>query len=95
MQVTAILALLALLLPVVAGVLLARARPQLGAPFAALLASLPLLLAFALLALSLQSGGEKAPFGLAAVLVFGTIALLCGFGLGMVGHMLGLRSARK
>ena len=72
----------------------ARQKPALAAPLAALLASVPLLLAYAGLVVFLKSIAQQAPFGLAALLVFGLICLLCGFGLGMVGHMLGARRGR-
>ncbi|MFC3097588.1 hypothetical protein [Alteraurantiacibacter palmitatis] len=89
----ALLILLALAMPVAAGFALARKRPAMAAFTAALLASLPLLAVFALLVASFVSSGNAAPFGVAAALVFGVMALLCGFGLGMVGHMLGQRRA--
>lgn len=94
MQLTLLLCLLALSLPIFTGFGMARARPDTSAPVAALLASVPLLLAFLALAWSLQAGGEKAAYGLAAVLVFGTMALLCGFGLGMLGHTFGTRRSK-
>lgn len=81
-------------LPVLAGFLLARHRPAMPAPFAAIVSAIPLLAAFGLLVGYLQGSGTTAPFGLAAILVFGTICLLCGFGLGMVGHMLGNRRGK-
>ena len=89
-----LLFLLVLLLPVIAGFAIARALPATGAPVAALLASTPLLLAFVALAWWLLTAGEQAPYGFAAVIVFGTMALLCGFGLGMLGHMFGARRGK-
>jgi len=85
---------LAFALPVLAGLTLARLRPAMAAPFAASLASVPLLVAFGVLVATLQANDTVAPFGLLAVVVFGTMALLCGFGLGMVGHMLGSRRGK-
>lgn len=82
---------LAFALPLLAGFGLARLRPAMPAPFAALLAAVPMLAAFALLVAMLWASGSVAPFGVLAVAVFGTMALLCGFGLGMVGHLLGSR----
>jgi hypothetical protein len=82
---------LAFALPLLAGFALARLRPAMPAPFAAMLAALPMLAAFGLLVAVLQASSSVAPFGVLAVVVFGTMALLCGFGLGMVGHMLGAR----
>ncbi|MFC3101104.1 hypothetical protein [Altererythrobacter lauratis] len=87
----ALMILLALCLPVGAGFWLARKRPAMPAFTAALLASLPLMAVFGLLVASFVSSGNSAPFGVAAALVFGTMALLCGFGLGMVGHKMGQR----
>jgi hypothetical protein len=85
---------LAFALPVLAGLALARLRPAMAAPFAASLSAVPLLVAFGVLVSALQASGSVAPFGLLAVVVFGTMALLCGFGLGMVGHMLGSRRGK-
>jgi hypothetical protein len=82
---------LAFALPVLTGFVIARLRPAMPAPFVAMLSAGPLLVAYGLLIAYLISGGVSAPFGLAAVAVFGTMALLCGFGLGMVGHLLGNR----
>ncbi len=81
-------------LPVLAGFGLARHRPAMPAHFAAIISAVPLLAAFGLLIGLLQGSGTAAPFELAAILVFGTICLLCGFGLGMVGHMLGNRRGK-
>jgi hypothetical protein len=86
-----ILAILAFGTSVATGFALARLKPAMSAPLAALLASVPLLLAFGVLALFLTTLAQQAPFGMAALLVFGLICLLCGFGLGMVGHMFGAR----
>lgn len=86
-----ILAILAFGASVATGFALARLKPALSAPLAALLAAVPLLLAFGVLALFLATLAQQAPFGMAALAVFGLICLLCGFGLGMVGHMLGAR----
>ena len=82
---------LAFALPMLAGFGIARLRPAIPAPFAAMFAAVPMLAAFSLLVALLQASGNVAPFGFLAVAVFGTMALLCGFGLGMVGHMLGAR----
>lgn len=94
MHFTLLLALLAFLASALTGFLLARLKPTLASPLAALLASIPLLLTFGVLAAFLNAMAQQAPFGLAALLVFGLICLLCGFGLGMVGHMLGSRRGR-
>ena len=91
----ALLVLIALVLPVAAGFVLARKRPTMPAFTASLVASLPLLAIFGLLVADFATGDAEAPFGLAAALVFGTMALLCGFGLGMVGHMLGQKRPEK
>lgn len=90
-----ILALITVLLPVATGYALGRCRPALSALLVSLLSSLPLVLAFGLLVMALAGGEYAAPFGLAAAVVFGLVALLCGFGLGMVGHMLATRRASK
>lgn len=94
MHFTVLLIGLAFLSSVGTGYALARQKPAMAAPLAALLASVPLLLAYAGLTVFLKSIAQQAPFGLAALLVFGLICLLCGFGLGMVGHMLGSRRGR-
>lgn len=86
-----ILAVLAFLSSVATGFALARRKPALSAPLAALVSAVPLLLAFGILAAFLTTLAQQAPFGVAALLVFGLVTLLCGFGLGMVGHMLGAR----
>lgn len=85
------LALIAFALPVLAGFAIARLRPAMPAPFVAMLSAAPLLGAYGLFIAYLLSGGVSAPFGIAAAAVFGTMVLLCGFGLGMVGHLLGNR----
>jgi hypothetical protein len=86
-----ILLAVAFALPVLAGYGMARLRPTMAPPIAALLAAIPLLAAFGILAAFLLTLAQQAPFGMAALVVFGMIFLLCGFGLGMVGHMLGMR----
>jgi amino acid permease len=91
MHFSLILLALALLSSVATGFALARVRPALAPPLAALLAAIPLVAAFGILAAFLSTLAQQAPLGLAALLVFGLICLLCGFGLGMVGHMLGSR----
>ncbi|MCL6251829.1 hypothetical protein M3P36_12355 [Altererythrobacter sp. KTW20L] len=82
---------LAFALPLLAGFAFARLRPAMPAPFAAMLAAVPMLAAFGLLVAVLHASDSAAPFGTLAVVVFGSMALLCGFGLGMVGHLLGAR----
>ncbi|TIX50293.1 hypothetical protein [Alteraurantiacibacter aquimixticola] len=71
------------------------------------IAALPMGVTFLLFALWLQSTvraepcvagqacTDPTPFGLAALLVWGIVALLCGFGMGMVGHALGSKRHRK
>lgn len=95
MHFAVLLIALAFLSSVAAGYWLARRKPSLAAPLAALLAAVPLLLAFGVLVYFLTTLAQQAPFGLAALLVFSLICLLCGFGLGMVGHLLGQKAGSR
>lgn len=92
MAVTLILLLLAFLAPVLAGFALARLRPQMSGFGAALVAALVLLAAFLAYSgyLAQHSTGQT-PLALPALLVFGLIAWLMGFGLAFFGHSLGRR----
>ena len=75
-------------LPVATGFALARRR-HLAPAKAALLASVPMVAAFLALAAYLGSTEQAAPYWLAALVIFGLISLLIGFGLGMLGHAIG------
>ncbi len=94
--------LLALAMPVWLGWLLARLFPAWAPGQAAGLASISLLLCFLWAAAAFYAAvepascgdepcGDVAPYGLAALLIFGAVSLLVGFGLGLIGHWLGRR----
>lgn len=93
MALALILLTLALAAPVLAGFALARLRPQLSGFAAGLWASLVLLALFLAYCahLSVESAGQDTPLALPALLVFGVIAWLMGFGLAFFGHSLGRR----
>ncbi|MEO5706623.1 MAG: hypothetical protein ABIT10_05455 [Alteraurantiacibacter sp.] len=91
---SALLFLAVLALPLLAGFALARARPQMSGFRAGLCASLVLLAAFLAYCWHLAGGqgaGQTTPLALPALLVFGLIAWLMGFGLAFFGHSLGRR----
>lgn len=73
-------------LPVLAGFALTRKHPRLAAWKIAALGALPMVLCFCALVAYLASSGIDAPYGLASAMVFGVMAALVGFGLGMVGQ---------
>ena len=92
MAVTLILLLLAFLAPMACGFALARLRPQMSGFAAALVAALALLAAFLALSWYLAAHStEQTELALPALLVFGLIAWLMGFGLAFFGHSLGKR----
>lgn len=92
MALTLILLALAFAAPLMAGFALARLRPQLSGFAAALRAALVLLALFLGYSwyLAEHSAGET-PLAVPALLVFGLIAWLMGFGLAFFGHSLGKR----
>ncbi|MES2698117.1 MAG: hypothetical protein V4647_00710 [Pseudomonadota bacterium] len=86
--------LVALLLPLLAGFVLARRYPQMSGFRAGLWASTALLAAFLAYAgylAMMQPPGQTTPYAVPALLVFGLIAWLMGFGLAFFGHSLGKR----
>lgn len=93
MALTLILLALAFAAPLLAGFALARLRPQMSGFSAGLWASLVLLAVFLAYSwyLAVQSAGQETPLALPALLVFGLIAWLMGFGLAFFGHSLGRR----
>lgn len=93
MAVTLILLTIAFAAPLLAGFALARLRPQLSGFAAGLWASLVLLAAFLAYSgyLAANSAGQDTPLALPALLVFGLIAWLMGFGLAFFGHSMGRR----
>ncbi len=93
---SALLFLAVLALPLLAGFALARVRPQMSGFQAGLWASLVLLaafLAYAWYLASEQGACQTTPLALPAMLVFGLIAWLMGFGLAFFGHSLGKQTA--
>lgn len=92
MAATLILLLLSFLAPMGCGLTLARLRPQMSGFAAALVAALALLAAFLAYAWYLAAHSTAhTPLALPALLVFGLIAWLMGFGLAFFGHSLGRR----
>ncbi len=93
MALTVILLTMAFAAPLLAGLALARLRPQLSGFAAGMWASLVLLAIFLAYSgyLAAGSAGQETPLALPALLVFGVIAWLMGFGLAFFGHSLGRR----
>ena len=86
--------LLVMLLPLLAGFALARVRPQMSGFRAGLWASLVMLgtfLAYCGYLAASQPPGQTTPYAVPAIIVFGVIAWLMGFGLAFFGHSLGRR----
>lgn len=86
--------LVALALPLLAGFAMARRFPQMSGFRAGLWASTALLaafLAYACYLASVQQHGQTTPYAVPALIVFGLIAWLMGFGLAFFGHSLGKR----
>ena len=86
--------IVAFALPLASGFVLARLRPAMPGFTAGLWSMLPLLIAFlAYAGVLAATTRDQAPsaYALPALLVFGTVAALLGFGLGFFGHMLGRR----
>ncbi len=88
-------AVLAFGLPVVVGLVMASRRPESGPFVASGLAALPTGVVFLFLAYSLRETAEAAPYWVWALIVWGIVALLCGFGLGMVGHAMGSKKREE
>jgi hypothetical protein len=88
-------AVLAFGLPVAVGFVMARRRPVSGPFVASGLAALPAGAIFLIVAFSLRATADAAPYWAWGLIVWGIVALLCGFGLGMVGHALGSKSRNK
>lgn len=92
-------------LPIVVGFALARRKPDWGPFRVSFLSSLPLGVCFIVGALLLRMTVEApvcseppcvdpAPLYFWAMLIWGIVALLVGFGLGMVGHALGAKKRK-
>lgn len=93
-MVSALVFLAVLALPLLAGFVLARTRPLMSGFQAGMWASLVLLAAFLAYAWYLAEvlgADQTTPLALPALLVFGLIAWLMGFGLAFFGHSLGRR----
>lgn len=93
-------------LPMLVGFMLARRKPGWGPFRVSFLSSLPMGLMFLLGAVLLRFTVENppcaeppcadtAPLYFWALLIWGIVALLVGFGLGMVGHALGSKKAKS
>ena len=101
-----VLPILAFVLPLLTGFILARKKPDWGPFRISFLSSLPIGIIFfvgaILVRLSIEAPAcaeppcaNPAPLYFWALLIWGIIALLCGFGLGMVGHALGAKKRAK
>jgi hypothetical protein len=88
-------AVLAFGLPVVVGFAMARRKPEAGPFVASGLAALPAGVMFLVTAFQLRESAGSAPYWAWALIVWGTVALLCGFGMGMVGHAMGSKRRNK
>ncbi len=88
-------AVLAFGLPVVVGFVMARRKPEAGPFVASGLASLPTGTIFFVAAYSLRETADAAPYWAWALILWGTVSLLCGFGLGMFGHAVGSKRQGK
>lgn len=87
-------AVLAFGLPMLVGFVMARRKPEAGPFMASGLASLPAGAIFLVAAFFLRETADAAPYWAWALIVWGTVALLCGFGLGMVGHAMGTKGRK-